>query len=121
MRNAFASLALILLTLPAAGKSKDVCANKGTDLVFPKGHKFIILQYHGGTDTFEIQSQQFPGEGNSTVTLEGLADAVPEIKTRRFEIAKNPDDLIDSTFETKKDLPTLFPREKAARSVCGKK
>lgn len=124
------SLALSLLALESGAKSKTEakkpaavevdCKNNGTDLVFPKARPFQILSYDAKTDTYEINSPELPGEGESYITLDGLIRAVPKLKRRRLELRKNPEDIIDSVFSGEKDLPTLLDTEREARKACVK-
>lgn len=117
------SLAVVLLlcALPAlaADRKADPCATKGTNLAYPKGKKIEIVAYHASSATFEIQSPDFPGEGTSFVTFDGLADGVKAVRTKRGAIAADPASLKGAIFTTDKPIPTLFERETEARAECG--
>lgn len=115
----------LLLALPASAGQKQkpavahTCpATDGTDLVLPKGAKYQILSYDEATKTYKVYSTKFTAEGDSSVTLEGLAKGIKEVRDRKYEIAKKPDDIVDSVYTLDNDVPTLFPKEIEARRGC---
>lgn len=103
-----------------AAHAADPCALKGGDLVFPKGKQLRVLQYDRPTDTFQIQSFKFPGEGISHVTREVLAESLDVDAARKRAILREPDDMVDAVYTTRTDVATLFARELKARGGCGK-
>lgn len=100
---------------------KNPCpATKGTDLVYPKGQVFEVLRYNPLTDTYEIFSPAFPGEGNSFVTLQGLVGSVTKIQKQISILKKNRENIVGGEFKAEKDIPTLLLSEVSARKTCSK-
>ena len=103
----------------AKAAAKKVCSKtNGTDLPFLKGHNFLVQDYNRDTATYQIISPDFPGEGSSDVTLDGLAISSSKIKKDLDTLRKHPEDIIDQTYMAEEDLPTLFDEERDARKGC---
>lgn len=99
----------------------DVCQQVGTDLPFHKGIKIEILKYEPGTDTFEVNSVRFPGEGNADIVLDALLKSVPKLMQNEKMVRKNPFDIVGEIYELTAPLPTLTEDEKSARKACARK
>lgn len=107
----FFSLAVLLFasSLLAANKS-----SQGTDLPLKKGSLIRVISYDPRTKTYEVESANFPGEGESNVTPEALATAAPSAANLQ-KILRNPESIVDQEFQINGDLPTLFDKEREAR------
>jgi hypothetical protein len=100
-------------------EDKSKCLdNNGTDLFYKKNNKFKVLAYSSETDSFQIISTEFYAEGNSEVTLGGLALAVSSIKADLEKIRVEPKSIVSGFFIPEKDLPTLLPKEIKQRKAC---
>lgn len=86
----------------------------GTDLPLKSGSMITIKSYDDKTRTFQIEATNFPGEGPSDITPEGLAKAVKATKLDRLK--SNPNSIVGNEFKLDAELPTLFDEEKAARA-----
>ena len=64
-----------------------------------------IRSFDRDTETFCVFSVKFPGEGDSFVTVQALADAVKSMSPD--EILENPSGLVGKQFETTKELATV--------------
>lgn len=118
----FATFILTLAgSLPAEAKTavlRKCPKTNGTDLKIPKGAKYQIHSYDEATNSYQVYHTTFTAEGDSWVTLEALAAAVPAIKAIEADLHKKPDDIVDGVYTLEKDVPTLFPKERNARRDC---
>lgn len=91
----------------------------GTDLPILKGGQVQIDSYDAQTDTYSVYHTKFTAEGDSFVTVDGLAKASSKARRSVLAMKKTPADFVDQVYNLDEgDLPTLFPEEKAARASC---
>lgn len=95
-------------------KMHNTVSKNGSDLPISSGTLIEILSYDSKTKTFEIQAAALPGEGESWVTPEALAEAAEAASLDR--LLKDPKSFVGQQFQIKKDLPTLFDEERDSRS-----
>lgn len=125
--RALTTVTLIVLLMSSspsfAGAAKACPDVRGTDLVFPKGRELRVLRYDEESDTYEIGSQNFPGEDPSTVTPDALAQTVPKVREIKRELREHPEEIIDAVYKPEADVPTLTTKQLAQRKLCasGKK
>lgn len=91
----------------------------GSELPFMKGVMVEIKSYDADTQTFEVASPEFTGEGESYVTPEGLKKGLHSLDLSR--IKSDPQSIVGNQYKTDAEIPTLFPEEKAARSATAPK
>lgn len=90
----------------------------GTDLTFPKGKAFEIMEYIPQTETYRVLSVRLPDESEMFVTLEALVLAVPKIRANRDVIVRNPQEIVGQKYLGQKDLKVLTDKEVEARRGC---
>lgn len=126
MSRLIAFLMIAVFALPAfsteiATEHVKLCREKlGTDLKFPAKKKFQIVKYDANTDTYDIQSPDFPGEGLSIVAFQTILKSVKELRPIESMVKRKPEEIVDNVYTSEKDLPTLFAKEKEAREGCRK-
>lgn len=81
----------------------------GTDLPVMADNVIEIKKYDDKSRTYEVFAVQFPGEGSTMVTPEGLAKSIKTIDLDR--IKKLPKSIVGQQFKTDQDLPGLKPEE----------
>lgn len=95
------------------------CPNAlGSDLDFPKGKAFEVVEYHPETETYRVLSVKFPDESEMFVTLEALVISSDKIAAKRDVIVRNPQEIVGHKFTGKKDLKVLNEKELEARRGC---
>lgn len=99
-------------------QAASVCEFEGSYLVFPKGKELRVLKYEVETNTYQIASVDFPGEGNLSVTLSALSARVPKIRQIQQDLRKSPEDIVDSVYVPDEKIPSLSPKERIARKSC---
>lgn len=95
-------------------KIPSAVSKNGSDLPISSGTLIEILSYDPKTKTFEIQAAALPGEGESWVTPEALAEASEAASLDR--LLKDPKSFVGQQFQIKRELPTLFDEERDSRS-----
>lgn len=119
----FFSICLTLIVAPAMAANSGVRKTstksaQGSDLPLMKDSLIRILSYDAESKTYEVESANFPGEGESFVTPEALASSASGV-VNLSRILKNPESILGQEFQINKDLPTLFPNEKDSRKSVG--
>ena len=106
-------VAFIVLSSFSAETSAIGTPSIGTDLPLAKGHLISIEEYVVASASYRVTSVQFPGEGDSFVTPEALAQAVTTLKITRLK--RSPREIVGNQYKLDKALPTLTPSEKKKR------
>lgn len=85
----------------------------GSDLPIQPNNMIEIKSYDVDSRAYEILAVDFPGEGESYVTPEGLKKGVRSIDLKT--ILKKPQSIVGNQYKTDRNLPTLFDSEREAR------
>lgn len=119
MTNLFRYLLAAMLSLsafmPSVGFAKQGPSGKefdsvyGSDLALAAGHVIEIKSYDSKSKTYQIASVEFPGEGDSTITLEGLKRAVESFNLAKIQ--KAPASIVGNQYKLDRELSTLFDEE----------
>lgn len=119
----FISVCLMLIVVPAMSANSSARKNaakstQGSDLPLMKDSLIRILSYDPATKTYEVESANFPGEGESHITPEALSASAPDA-VNLPRILRNPESIVGQEFQINSSLPTLFPNEREARRSGG--
>lgn len=115
---------LLMIAVPFAGAADANQKLKpdpkyGTDLPLPKGAVIEIISYDEKTDSYEVGSVNFPGEGSTFVTPEGLARAIPALDLTRLK--NSPQKILSTQYKLDGVLSGLTDEELKMRSRVKKK
>ncbi len=91
-------------------------SSRGTDLPILQGTLLEIISYDSKTKTYEVRAAALPGEGESFVTPEALAEAAPNTVSLD-RLLKNPNSIVGQQFQLTKALATLFDEERDSRKA----
>ncbi len=114
MKYVLLSIAALMTSIAVqAAEPKDT--KYGSDLPFLEGVLIEIQSYDPETQTYQVSSPEFTGEGEAYVTPEGLARGVKAINLDL--IKRKPTSIVGQQFKTDQKVPTLFDEEREARKI----
>ena len=114
--------ALVFTTEASGAEKVKICSTApGKDLVFPKNVEMKIESYDPKTKTYSATTFRLPGEDETIVTLDALAEAIPKLKRRISELRRNPESIVDEVYTPTFDVIALLPTERDARAGCTEK
>lgn len=127
MKSIIIGLAIAFLALSSAADStktasaEKVSAEKkpitdiehGSELPLAKGSMVAIKSYDSSSNTYEIYAVNFPGEGESKVTVLSLTESITSLDLELLKV--NPKTIVGNQYMLDNNLPTLFVHEVEAR------